>query len=402
MPPQRGDANERDFTTDTEILAALVAQRREFDRAAREDEESRVPSVAALARLRSAAEGAADDGRTHAAARAAEATAKSELVEILVDRLRTLLSEITPITFDYESVKGASSLPPFDAGGLDVEEPAPQVQMPSEPAGVFGKVLPGARVRYEQAVAEAEQAHALDVVAHAERESARQRKLAEAMAAHERASADVLGRNVEKSRMVDGLRSRIEAGEPQSLATYFAAILSASEYPPGFPRKATVAFDAGGRLLVVDYELPTLDAIPAAQSFRYDPRSDTFQAVPRPPARRKDLYAVVVASVALRSVRELFDADPARAIDRVAFNGYVHGVDRVSGEPVRPYLVSFRSSRDEFRVLDIARTDPIVSMRTIGAAFSTNPAELASVREVIGVRSLGPGATLAASPDLSA
>ncbi|GAC1411348.1 MAG: hypothetical protein NVSMB57_06000 [Actinomycetota bacterium] len=335
-----------------------------------------------------------------AAVRSAEATAQTELLDAHVERLRALLADVKPIELDFEAAKGDEDAQPFDPAGLDREEPPPEMNGPDAPVAVFGKVMQRARARYEEELAEAECAYTEALKEHAEREERRKRMLAEAMAEHERASADVLARNVGRNRAVDGLRSRIDSGDPPALAAYFAAILAASDYPTGFPRKATVALDAAGRLLVVDYELPTLDAIPAAQAVRYDPRNDTFEQVPRPSARRKDLYALVVASVALRSVRELFDADRARAIDRVAFNGYVHGTDRSTGESVRPYLVSFRTSRDEFRLLDIVRTDPIVSMKTIEAAFSTNPAELAHVREVVGVRSLGTGAAMASSPAL--
>ncbi|MGH2830722.1 MAG: hypothetical protein ACRDJM_09590, partial [Actinomycetota bacterium] len=179
----------------------------------------------------------------------------------------------------------------------------------------------------------------------------------------------------------------------------FAAVLAAGDYPDGFPRRATVALDPDARLLVADLELPGLDVCPAVQSYRYDAGIDRFEEIPRQASRRKDLYELVVASAALRSVRELFDADRGRVVDQVALNGYVHGVERATGEAVRPYLVSLRASREEFRLLDIQRTDPIVSIHTMEAAFSSNPADLAPVKEVVGVKSVG-ARFLASSPEV--
>ncbi|MHB8511710.1 MAG: hypothetical protein ACYDCC_05970 [Actinomycetota bacterium] len=384
--------------TDTEILAAVVSHRRAADLALREEAFSKLPSVVALERARKAAE--VDGAQMHSAVRAAEAAMQTEELDVLVERLRTLLAETKPIELDFDAAKFEEHPPVFDEGGLGVEEPPPVLELPAEPPGFLARVSSKSRERHAAAVAEAQRSHERALAEYSERQEARQRKIAETMAENERAAAEVTARNVERNRTVDSLRSRIEAGEHHALAAYFAALLAASDYPASFPRKATVALDVPGRLFVVDYELPSLEVIPSMQAVRYDPRSDSFEHVPRPASRRKDLYGLVVASVALRSVRELFEADRSRVFDLIAFNGYVHGIDKVTGDTVRPYLVSFRTSREEFRLLDIVRTDPIVSMRTIEAAFSTNPAELAPVREVIGVRSLGPGAAMASSPSV--
>lgn len=392
---------------DAEILALLVSERRSVVAAERAALAAQLPAAAALQRLRGSSDGgsgsASGDGQgmdtaTHTAFRKADAAARTEALDALVERLRTLTAEIVPVSLNFDVARSSVDALAFDAAGLDQPEPEPELTLPSPPPGLLARVMPSSRVRHDEAVAKAELAHEAALRDHAERQRQRSTMLADAMAAHERAVAGIEATASVRNRKVDALRTRIEDGEPAALAAWFAAILAASDYPPGFPQKATLAFDGANRFLVVDYELPTLEAIPSAQAVRYDASSDTFEDVPRPASRRKDLYTVVVASTALRSVRELFDADHTRLLDSIAFNGYVHGVDRVSGEPVRPHLVSFRTTREEFRMLEITRTDPIVSMRSLEAAFSNNPADLAAVREVVGVRSLGPGAALASTP----
>lgn len=340
------------------------------------------------------------DGHAYAAARQADAHARSEALEWHVERLRTLLSDLKPVSFDFDAPRADADSEPFDANGLDVEEPPPvRPSLPSEPSGLLGKVLPSSRARHEAAVAEANQAYERMVAEHRHREDLRKERLAQAMAEHERRQSDARSNASSRNRDVDAVRVKVESGDPDALASYFAAVLSAGDYPDGFPRRATVGLDPKSRILVVDYELPGLDAVPAVQSYRYDVTLDSYEDVPRPAARRKDLYALVVASVSLRSVWELFEADRTRAIDEIGFNGYVHGVDRVTGEAVRPYLVSMRTTRAEFARLEIAKTDPIVTIRSIEAAFSTNPAELAAVRQVVGAKAVGT-AHLASSPDV--
>lgn len=311
-----------------------------------------------------------------------------------------MLADIKPVSFDFDVPRALQEQAPFDAGGLDIEEPPPQrPNLPAEPSGLLGKLLPSARARHEAAVAEATAAYERMAAEHREREEQRKQRLADALADHERRLSEAQSTASTRNREVDAVRLKVEAGEPDALAAYFAAILAAGDYPDGFPRRATVALDPKSRILVVDYELPGLDAVPAVQSYRYDVTLDAYEDVPRPAARRKDLYALVVASVSLRSVAELFEADRTRAVDEIGFNGYVHGIDRVTGEAVRPYLVSMRTTRAEFVRLEIAKTDPIVTIRSIEAAFSTNPAELAPVRQVVGAKVVGT-AHLAGSPDV--
>lgn len=378
-----------------------MSARRGTDRAARDAERAGLPEAKTYERARAAADAAPGDPHIDAAFKQAEARARSEALEWQVDRLRTLLADVRPVTFDYESTRGDAGIAPFDPGGLDQPEPPPTPPPPAgeEPGGLLGKFLPSARQRHEAAQSDAEQAYERALAEHAQREAQRKQRLADAMADYERMRSEAESRISSRNREVDVVRAKIEAGDPDTVAHYFAAILAAGDYPDGFPRRATVALDPAGRILVVDYELPGLEVVPAVQSYRYDVTLDAFDEVPRPAARRKDLYALVVASVALRSVGELFEADRARTVDEIAFNGYVHGIDRVTGEAVRPYLVSLRATRDEFRRLEVTKTDPIVTMRTIGAAFSTNPADLAPVRQVVGAKAVGT-AHLATSPDV--
>lgn len=385
------------MTTRAEILAALVRHRRATDRAARDAASAAVPEEERLRRARAAAEEASGDAHAHAAARAAEAAARTAALDAAVERLRSLLADAAATALDFDGIREAAPPSVFEPHGLDVEEPAPEPERPSPPPGLLAKVLPSTRARYEEAVAAAERAHEQALAEHAQREARRREMLDQARAEHDRmrrtAEADAAARD----REIDALRAAVEAGEPQAVAAWCAAVLAASDLPDGFPRRAVLAYDPANRLAVVDYELPGLDVVPAVQAWRYDRGADAFDEVPRPPARRKDLYTVVVASTALRAAKEIFDA--SRAVDRVVLNGYVQAIDRATGEAVRPYLVSIRTTREELRMIEVERTDPIVALRSLEAALSTNAAELAAVRADVGVREVA-GAHLASSPDL--
>ena len=77
----------------------------------------------------------------------------------------------------------------------------------------------------------------------------------------------------------------------------------------------------------MEYELPTVDVVPAVKAYRYVKQSDSIAESARPQAQIKALYASVVAQVAIRTVRELLTSDKAGHIDTVVFNGHVDTTD---------------------------------------------------------------------------
>src|SRR5258706_5465811 len=95
-------------------------------------------------------------------------------IKLLEHLLRDALSADTYI--DVQRLKQTPNLPPFNPGQLAIVEPPPQPQMymPPPPTGIQ-KLLPGAKEKYAQEVAKAQEAYRGHVATHSAREIARQR-----------------------------------------------------------------------------------------------------------------------------------------------------------------------------------------------------------------------------------
>jgi restriction system protein len=91
----------------------------------------------------------------------------------------------------------------------------------------------------------------------------------------------------------------------------------------------------------------------------------------------------VVAQVAIRTVHELFASDKAQHIDTMVFNGIVDTMDPGSGQPIRPCLVTVRTTRHSFEQLDLEHVEPLACLKHLSAGVSKNPAELLPVRPVV-------------------
>ena len=103
----------------------------------------------------------------------------------------------------------------------------------------------------------------------------------------------------------------------------------------------------------------------------------------RKPADKKALYQDIVASIALRTIHEVFEADQGNAVVVFVFNGFVQSVDPVTGKDIRPHLISVRVTKDRFKEIDLSKIDKQVCLRNLGAQVSPRPYEVQPVKPIV-------------------
>ena len=151
----------------------------------------------------------------------------------------------------------------------------------------------------------------------------------------------------------------------EALVAALQGALATSVYPEGLRGSCAAMYRPEARELLIEYELPRHDAVPAVAGFRYVKSKDVVQPEPRKDAQIRKLYSELLAQVTLRTLAEAFDAAPATLITGIVFNGYVSAKDRMTGKPVRPLLVSVHAPREAFAeiVLDEPELDPVACLR---------------------------------------
>jgi restriction system protein len=326
--------------------------------------------------------------RAYKEARQAEAAATAAVLDAEVGLLTSVLAASlrTASRVDRQALVPTPAIPPFTPGWLGAAEPAPQPAwfLPAEQSAL-GRVF--GRDKHAAAVAEAHQRFAAAQAQHAERERRRQQQLADAHAAYQRAAADLQAGHAREVAEVERLWEGLASDEPAAVAAYFELALTAKGaqpvFPPSFPQRFQVAYTPASRQLVVEYELPGSQVVPAVKGCKYAVGTDTITPVPRPVADTKALYAEVLAQTSLAVLHTLFTADRHHTFDTLVFNGMVDAVDRATGAAIRPCLVTLRTTREVFAGLTLAQVEPAACLRHLGASMSKNPAELAPVRPVL-------------------
>lgn len=318
--------------------------------------------------------------------------ARATRVEAANADLRSRLNELDNLLLmtlaiddhiDLNRLKKRAKHPPFEPGNLATPGKPPDWRkfQPPTPTGL-GRVL-GGDTRYQQQLADAEKAFAQAEAKHATAEAARERRLAEARSRHERRCQQLDAQVAAHNAEIDRFAATLAKAEPAAVVEYFGLVLGNSVYPDNFPQRYRLAYLPDSRQIVVEYQLPTIDVIPAVREYCYHRSRDEVTSTAWPAEELHRRYASVVAQIALRTVHELFEADRTRLVETIVLNGIVDTVDRATGRSVRPCLVTVRTIRDTFVSIDLARVDPAACLQHLKAAVSPRPESLTPVRPVV-------------------
>lgn len=253
-----------------------------------------------------------------------------------------------------------------------------------KPLTRLGKLIPGAAKKHAAALAKAASDHALEVAHFKQAETAKREQFAERKAEYDQRKSQfeqvVRHRNAE----VDEFQRAYSAKEPDAVVAYNEMVLARSEYPTeGFPQKFRIAYSPDSLELIVEYDLPEVQMIPKDAEYRYVKTKDAIESKLRKPTEIKQLYQDIVASIALRTLHELFEADQADALAQATFNGVVDTHDPASGREIRVTVVSVRAPKLEFLDLRLEKVDKVACLRNLGAQVSNRPDELQAVRPIV-------------------
>ena len=208
--------------------------------------------------------------------------------------------------------------------------------------------------------------------------------LASARAEHERKVAEERAKAAAQNVDIEARQTAFISGDPEAVEWVVGRVLDGSQYPKGFPSRYQVAYRPENRDLVVEFELPPQELIPKERGYRYVKSRDVIEPLPRPEAEIKQRYARLIACVALRTLNEIFCATPADVVTAIVFNGRVSTIDRTTGKPDRPHLLSVSAERPKFMDLVLAEVDPVACVKKrLDALVSANPFDMEAIEPFI-------------------
>lgn len=179
------------------------------------------------------------------------------------------------------------------------------------------------------------------------------------------------------------LKDKFIKGDREAIIYYFSKVLEKSNYETNFPRDFRVAYLSDSKEIVIEYELPTVNAIPKVKEYSYIKSRDEITEKLRKPAEIKTLYKDIVASICLSTIYKIIDSDINNNVLIVTFNGLVQSVNPATGQDIHPCLITIRTTKERFKEINLEKVEKLVCLRNLGAQVSPNPDELIPIKPVV-------------------
>jgi restriction system protein len=214
-------------------------------------------------------------------------------------------------------------------------------------------------------------------------EKIRCQKIADDERQHANIVTSFLQKKLQQNEYVEEFQENYKAGNIDSIEEYCHLVLERSEYPDNFPRQFELSYTSQSRQLIVELTLPSIDVVPSVAEYSYVQKNDEIREKIRKASDIKLLYQDVISSIALRTLHEIFEADQGNHIDVVCFNGMIEAPDRSNGRIERKCLISVRTTKSDFQVIDLRYIDRNLCIRNLGAQVSRNPDEVIAVKPIV-------------------
>lgn len=205
--------------------------------------------------------------------------------------------------------------------------------------------------------------------------------------------SDVLGWEDRKTNFLqdqDAFNARIEemrasylSNNSESVVEYCDMVLNNSEYPESFPKSFELEYNPDSKILIVEYELPSIECFPKVKEVKYVAARNELREIHISEAQLNKMFDEALYKITLRSIHELFEADVANAIRAISFNGWVKAVNRATGKDETNCILSVQAKKEEFNDIDLANVDPKSCFKAMKGVASSRLSGLTSVQPIL-------------------
>jgi restriction system protein len=204
-----------------------------------------------------------------------------------------------------------------------------------------------------------------------------------ALADWEAAKAKWLEDQDERNAKLADIETRYLSCDPSSIVEYCEMVLNASEYPEPFPSGFELDYIVETRILVLDYSLPAIEALPRVKTYRYVATRDEIQPVAVAESWLNKTYDLVLYQIALRTLYELFQSDAADALEAAVFNGWVNSIDKATGKDVNACVLTIQANKAEYLGINLSQVDPKACFKKLKGISAAKLTALSPVRPIL-------------------
>ncbi|MGF7118647.1 restriction endonuclease [Methanobacterium oryzae] len=174
--------------------------------------------------------------------------------------------------------------------------------------------------------------------------------------------------------------------DSEAILDYCDLVLSNSEYPNEFPQEYELEYNPETKILIVDYQFPSLESIPTLKEVKYIPSRDEFTEKHLTKSQTNKIYDSILYQITLRTIHELYEADKANALEAVVFNGYVKSIDPAIGQEINSCILSVQAKKDNFSEINLALVEPKACFMKLKGIGSSKLHSLTPIPPIINIK----------------
>lgn len=182
---------------------------------------------------------------------------------------------------------------------------------------------------------------------------------------------------------IDKLKEAYLNKEENAVVEYCERVLNNSEYPDSFPQRFELEYNPTNKILIVEYELPSLECLPQIKEVKYVATRKELKEIYISETQLSKMFDDAMYKITLRTIHELFEADKANALDAVSFNGWVNAINKGTGKKENNCIVSVQVKKEEFVEIDLANVDPKICFKNLKGVSGSKLSALTPIQPIV-------------------
>lgn len=148
----------------------------------------------------------------------------------------------------------------------------------------------------------------------------------------------------QKNLEIDEFKQKYFNGDKDAVEAYCVMVLERSDYLDVFPQDFELFYIIESKELLIEYELPAaVNCIPEFKEYKYIQSKDEIKGSEFKEKEKNEIYSKLIASITLRTLHEIFEADEGNKIDSIVFNGIVKTIDLSTGLEKQPCIITLQT-----------------------------------------------------------
>ena len=182
---------------------------------------------------------------------------------------------------------------------------------------------------------------------------------------------------------IEQIKKDYFSGTLEAIIDCCEIILDRSNYPEYFPKDYELEYNPETKILIIEYELPSIDVFPKIKEVKFNATSKAYKETYITNNQLNARYDDTIYKIALRTIHELFESDVIDAYEAVSFNGWVKAVNKATGVEENNCILSLHVTKKEFQKIELANIDPKACFKNLKGVASSKLSSLTPVKPIL-------------------